>query len=291
LVDSDPGVQNSIVTVNGAQSGQSADRWVTPEPGTNPWSVLSSRISSAGLSKEQVQVVWLKQANRDTAETPGLEDAMLLKSNLVYMVKKLKTDYPAIKIIYVSSRIYAGYASGHSSIEPLAYESGFAFRWLIQDQMGITNPTGTSEIDYNNSPVIVWAPYIWADGLNPRSDGLVWKCEDFQDDGGHPSASGELKVAQMLMNFFKTSPLAASWFTGSAPPPTMNVSPSKTPTPPSGQKPGDANGDNKVDGLDYVVWLNNYNKTVSNGSASGDFDGNGKVDGLDYVIWLVNYNK
>lgn len=73
--------------------------------------------------------------------------------------------------------------------------------------------------------------------------------------------------------------------------PTPNVSVTLTPSPtPGGSKPGDANGDNKVDGLDYVIWLQNYNKQAS-GVNKGDFDGNGFVDGLDYVIWLQNYNK
>ena len=51
----------------------------------------------------------------------------------------------------------------------------------------------------------------------------------------------------------------------------------------------DANADGTVDGLDYVIWLNNYNQTVSNGTTSGDFDANGFVDGLDYVLWLNSY--
>lgn len=62
-------------------------------------------------------------------------------------------------------------------------------------------------------------------------------------------------------------------------------------TPTLSAIPGDANNDGKVDGLDYVIWLNNYNQLTSNGSSKGDFDNNGKVDGLDYVIWLNNYNK
>lgn len=61
--------------------------------------------------------------------------------------------------------------------------------------------------------------------------------------------------------------------------------PTATPTP----IPGDANGDGKVDGLDYVIWLNNYNKATSNGPSDGDFNEDEKVDGLDYVIWLNNY--
>lgn len=52
--------------------------------------------------------------------------------------------------------------------------------------------------------------------------------------------------------------------------------------------PGDANGDSKVDGLDYVIWLNNYN-TNKTGPSNGDFDNNGRVDGVDYVIWLNHY--
>jgi hypothetical protein len=56
-------------------------------------------------------------------------------------------------------------------------------------------------------------------------------------------------------------------------------------------KPGDANGDGKVDGLDYVIWLNNYGTTTTGGASKGDFNGDTKVDGLDYVIWLNNYGS
>lgn len=61
--------------------------------------------------------------------------------------------------------------------------------------------------------------------------------------------------------------------------------PTPTPTP----KPGDANEDGKVDGQDYIIWLNHYNQTTGNGIDDGDFNKSGKVDGLDYVIWLNNY--
>ncbi len=66
--------------------------------------------------------------------------------------------------------------------------------------------------------------------------------------------------------------------------PVPTQAPSSTPS-----IPGDANGDEIVDGLDYVVWLVNYDTNTTAGSSKGDFDGNGKVDGIDYVIWLNNY--
>ena len=54
---------------------------------------------------------------------------------------------------------------------------------------------------------------------------------------------------------------------------------------------GDANNDCKTDGLDYVVWLNNYNSATSQGPSKGDFNSSGFVDGLDYVVWLNNYGS
>ncbi len=54
--------------------------------------------------------------------------------------------------------------------------------------------------------------------------------------------------------------------------------------------PGNANGDSVVDGLDYVIWLNNYGSSKQ-GPSFGNFNGDSVVDGLDYVIWLNNYGS
>ncbi len=60
------------------------------------------------------------------------------------------------------------------------------------------------------APYLSWGPYLWADGINPREDGLTWLAEDMRDDCTHPSQSGNLKVANMLLEFFKmTRPLRA----------------------------------------------------------------------------------
>jgi len=53
---------------------------------------------------------------------------------------------------------------------------------------------------------------------------------------------------------------------------------------------GDANGDGKVDELDYLIWLTNFGKSVT-GMANGDFNNDSKVDGVDYVGWLNFYGK
>lgn len=52
---------------------------------------------------------------------------------------------------------------------------------------------------------------------------------------------------------------------------------------------GDANGDGQVNGVDYVIWLNNFGKNTSEGRTSGDFNNDGVVSGVDYVLWLNSY--
>ena len=51
---------------------------------------------------------------------------------------------------------------------------------------------------------------------------------------------------------------------------------------------GDANLDRCVDGLDYVLWSNNYQQAAT--WLEADFNGDDYADGLDYVSWSNNYN-
>lgn len=213
----------AVVIVNGAQPGKVASVWANPTPGDDPWAFLADKIASAGLSPAQVQAVWLKQANAD----PDAEDdafpvyAQQLRDDMATIVRRVRTDYPNVGVVYFSSRIYAGYADILLSPEPFAYEGGFSVRWLIQDQ--IANG-GASGVTYDNAPVLLWGPYLWADGLTPRSDGLVWTCDDLESDGIHPADSARQKVAEMIKDFFTSDSLASTWYTGSGTP---------TPPPPS----------------------------------------------------------
>ena len=70
------------------------------------------------------------------------------------------------------------------------------------------------DLDYRAgvAPWVGWAAYLWADGANPRSDGLVWLPADFAADGTHPSAAGRAKVGLLLLDFFKQADVAQCWF-------------------------------------------------------------------------------
>lgn len=64
-----------------------------------------------------------------------------------------------------------------------------------------------------------------------------------------------------------------------------------SPSPTSIQVVGDANQDQKVDGIDYVIWLQNFGKETNQGATKGDFNHDGNTDGIDYVLWLRNFTN
>jgi hypothetical protein len=210
----------TLAIVNGAAGGQSAATWDAPTD-ANYDRVRDTRLVPQGLTEQQVQAVWVKQANPGpTVSLPSSSaDAYTLETQLGNIVRSLKTRYPNVKLVFFSSRIYAGYATTTLNPEPYAYESGFAVKWLIQAQIDQQRNSGTivdaRAGDLNEStgaPWLAWGPYLWADGTTARSDGLTWVQSDFVSDGTHPAQTGREKVGTMLLDFFTSSPFATSWF-------------------------------------------------------------------------------
>lgn len=218
LATTDPNRNQAVKIVDGAQGGWSADRVADPNQNALFWSTIDQRLQAAGVTPLQVEAVWLKEA--DASPTlPFPQDAQRLQGELQTIVQMIKSRYPNTRQVYLSSRIYAGYAISALNPEPFSYESGFSVKWLIQDQLG-----GAAALNFNpaRGPVyaawLSWGPYIWADGLTPRSDGLTWECSDFvTSDGTHPATSGRNKVANMLQGFFRSDPVASRWYRDCAP--------------------------------------------------------------------------
>jgi hypothetical protein len=202
LADSDSGKNAQLTIVDGAQGGQDAE--IVKDPSARFWNVVAARISAAGATASQVQVVWLKQAIA-REKNPFPQDALRLETDLRAIVGILRDRFPNLQLIYLSSRTYAGYASTALNPEPQAYDSGFAVRWLV-------NERAKGKL---KGPWIAWGPYLWTNGERGRKDGLVWTCADTRpSDGTHPSPSGQAKVASLLWKFFSTDRTAKSWFLG-----------------------------------------------------------------------------
>lgn len=206
----DPLRHPSVVLVDGAQGGQTAS--IILNPNANFWTVVGQRLQTAGVTAQQVQVIWFKEA--DASPSSGWPAyANTLKSEFETIMGVIHSKFVNARICYMASRIYAGYATSALNPEPYSYQQGFSIKWAIEDQIN-----GLPALNYDAalgpvvSPWIDWGTYNWADGLTPRSDGLTWLCSDYVSDGTHPSPAGRTKVAAILLDFVHTEPTAASWY-------------------------------------------------------------------------------
>ncbi len=211
LADQDPAKSEKLIIVDCAQGGQAMAEWVPPD--ARPWGVAESRLHEAQVTPKQVQVAWIKLANKGPRGELH-EHARKLQLDTQAVIQNAKGRFPNLRIAYLSSRIYGGYAASALNPEPYAYESAFSVRWLIRDQI-----EGNAALNFSpergdvKAPLLLWGPYLWADGTTPRTaDKLKYVRDDFAADGTHPSEAGRDKVARMLLQFFKTDALAKPWF-------------------------------------------------------------------------------
>jgi hypothetical protein len=179
LAADDAAVNPRLTIVDGAQGGQTAA--ITSKSDANYWTVNETRLRAAGVNAAQVQVVWLKEANARPTQ-PFPVEARKLQADLVATLQNLREKFPNLKIAYLSSRTYGGYATTPLNPEPHAYETGFAVKWTIADQIAgrpeLNHVAGKGPL---RAPWILWGPYLWTDGTKGRADGFVWQREDCAD--------------------------------------------------------------------------------------------------------------
>jgi hypothetical protein len=202
LAREEPGLNPDLALVQGAQGGWDATE--IADPNAEFWQNIDAILADDGLTRRQVQAVWLKEAVAGERRSFP-EDALALKELLGMVVDIMKDRYPNLRIVYVSSRTYAGYATTGLNPEPFAYESGFAVKWLVRGAIRRDRPV---------RPWVAWGPYLWTNGTRGRDDGLVWTCDDVAADGTHPSETGQRKIGDLLLQFFSRNRTAASWFLG-----------------------------------------------------------------------------
>ncbi|HEY3897890.1 MAG TPA: hypothetical protein VGM54_04705 [Chthoniobacter sp.] len=200
MADSEAQKAGNLVIVDCAQGGRTAAAWANND---QPWDTAISRLKQAGVTPAQVEVMWIKQANAGPSTGwPAATDQ--LRDDIKTDVKRAREKYPNLRLIFLSSRIYGGYATTRLNPEPYAYEGAFAVRAVIRDQA-------------TDGPVLLWGPYLWTNGEKGRTlDDLKWLREDCGNDGTHPSQTGKEKVAHLLLDFFTKDPNAKPWFTKSS---------------------------------------------------------------------------
>jgi len=224
VVDAAEGSQ-SACCLSGRCTGGVCDSnyWNTAPTSCSPITngYVHCSLQQVGLKEKDVAAIWLKATN----DLPPLNDfpatAQTLQCDIETIIlgmppngctntftpfQGLAAHFPGLKMVYLSSRTYAGYANDAYNPETYSYETGFANKWAIS----YLEPMIPTTVPF----WVGWGPYLWTNGMIPRSEGLTWSCQDVMtSDGRHPSDPvGQMKVAVELLNFFKNDTTAAHWF-------------------------------------------------------------------------------
>jgi hypothetical protein len=221
LAQTDPEINPRVVLVNAAQGSMTADLVQDVDGGLllpdgsrwKYWPRVDEILQRSGVTRAQVQSAWIKEADRGPDQGfPG--HARILQGELANIVRILYDRFPNLKLVYLSNRTYAGWAKIRLNPEPYAYESGFAVKWLIEDQIH-----GDPALNFDGrrgpvrAPWLGWGPQLWANGTTPRSDGFRFEQADFSPvDGTHESPQGQEKIGRLFLHFFKTDSTTRGWF-------------------------------------------------------------------------------
>ncbi|MBK5286706.1 MAG: T9SS type A sorting domain-containing protein [Bacteroidia bacterium] len=217
MANSYPSKNPKVILVDGAQGGQTASIISTSSNSgyANFWNTVTTRLTNAGVTANQVQVIWLKEANiAGAGPVQAYYDSIVVQFKRI--ANELKTRFPNVKLCYMASRISARYATTTLNPEPYSYWTGWAVKKVIEDQINGDPQLQHSGINAN-APWLSWGIYMWSDGSTPQTTNpnILWNCPaDFNADGTHPSTAGAQKVGALLLNFFTTDSTATPWFLG-----------------------------------------------------------------------------
>lgn len=209
-VDGDAQLGGHVVLVTGAINGGVTQALL--DPATGLLGVLDGRLLSAGVTPEQVQVLVLETARASVPPLPFVAGALAMRDELADVVRLLRSRFVNLRVAFVTTSSYAGY-SNIGIHEPDRYQDGFGVKWLIEAQI-----QGDPALEFDprrgpvHAPVLLFGPYLWANGATPRGDGHFWLPTDFEADGFHPSLAGERKVAALYHAYFVSSPVGAMLF-------------------------------------------------------------------------------
>ncbi len=204
------GLNPKVRLIDGAIGKQDINR-ISPPDAPYWQQVMEERLASQGITPEQVQLVWFKEAEARATDTTFVAYTNALKVKYGQVMQLLKTKFPNLKIVYLSPRTCACYAQGPLNPEPFAWYTGWAIKLLIAEQIGGNRQLAYKE-DGAQVPWLTWGPYLWSNGTQPNAAGISYQREDYGPDGTHPSPAGQQKIGAALVRFFSSDPTAVPWF-------------------------------------------------------------------------------
>ena len=215
----DPRLNPNLVIVNGAIDGTDSPNYANLSDGS--WqTILNFYLPYQNVTANQVVAVWMMDPRSQPSGTYPADMAQQ-ENDMISALQNMQIYFPNLKLAYLESMHYGGYATNDPEIlpEPYAYETGFAVQDVIADQIN-----GQANLNYNPNdgpvvaPWISWGTYDWANGMlangNVYADsaGLEWSCAELGPDGVHASTVGKNKDSALLVNFMKNDETVTPWY-------------------------------------------------------------------------------
>lgn len=187
-----------IPFVNAAIGGADARKWATG----NLWPRVRESIESAGVQPDEIEVVWMLHSFQGTANPEVQQFCIALQD----IIEQVIEEFPSIRMIYVSDRGWGGWSTGLATDgTPNNGEPGVWAQAVGIDHLVATNRDRADKV------WVGWGPYVWANGDEPRADGVSWPRSYFQTDGVHWRREGRVAYAELLDQFFSTDE-TAGWY-------------------------------------------------------------------------------
>ena len=182
------------------------------------------------------------------------------------------------KLVY-STHVYPGMTYG-IPFEEVESAWDKKFGYLVNENIA---PVLVGEFQLVNLGQMEWFNKLVNYMKNKRISGTVWAWR-----WGDPKYSDQswyvlppIEKNYLTISNDQRKPIMRSWLVKLDPNPGYDTLPEKS---------ADANGDGRVDGEDYLIWLKNFGKNKS-GPNNGDFNNDRKVDGLDYIIFVNSFGS
>ncbi len=210
----DPNVAKELVFVNGGVGGQDLNK-IADQNGRY-WGEVEKRVAAAGLTNDQVQVIWFQEDDLRNTISKFPDRADMLTESFIWHIQRLKERYPNLRLLYLTGRHTTDYMPADAKDkhkEPRAYLNGWACKFVIEKQID-GDPALSWKGVNAKAPLLLWGPYFWTQGDKTRADGYSFTPDLVVNDGVHPNAKGEERVAKDMMEFWKDDPVSRIWLTG-----------------------------------------------------------------------------
>lgn len=210
------GVDTALQVIIGAQGGQDLRAMIKPE--TTYWDSVDAAIQNKGLTREQVQIIWMSSGDIAAYTLPFAEQTQHGIDAYQQVLLRIRQLFPAVQIVFISDRPYAGFIGKNEQpgpkelAEPSGYYHSWTVKWLIEKQI-----QQVAGFTYAELPFIDWGPTLWTNGTLGDKRGYTWDCLDAGKGGIHATSKGRMKEAARLYNYFTKHPYTTQLFSTLSP--------------------------------------------------------------------------